>query len=294
MSFRSPNQCKQYTMAAIAIVGGALVVGGAVVKGVGNAKTKKRLDGALKDDPVYQESPYAKQRLGLAQTILNARSPGAAAAERNIYQSGANNFARITRGATDSNQVIAAAAAAQGQEGEQFQALRQQEGQDYYNRLNNLNQAQEGAAAEQKVVFDDSVRRWQDRVNVILGKNVLNGQVAQSMVNAGGSMMSMGVGAKLGGGGGSNGSAGGYGNSPAVGGYGIGAGGTPSDIRLKENYHIVGKSPSGINIYEFSYKGDSKRFLGTMAQEVPQASFDMGNGYLGVNYSKIDVEFKQV
>lgn len=66
-----------------------------------------------------------------------------------------------------------------------------------------------------------------------------------------------------------------------------------SDIRLKENYYIVGKSPSGINIYEFSYKGNYKRYVGVMAHEVPFAAVDV-NGYLYVDYSKIDIEFKEV
>jgi hypothetical protein len=67
-----------------------------------------------------------------------------------------------------------------------------------------------------------------------------------------------------------------------------------SDKKLKHNYRIIGKSPSGINIYEFSYLGSNERYQGVMAQEVPQASFIMGNGYLAVDYSKIDVQFKQI
>jgi hypothetical protein len=66
-----------------------------------------------------------------------------------------------------------------------------------------------------------------------------------------------------------------------------------SDKRLKHNYFIIGKSPSGINIYEFSYIGSNKRYVGVMADEVPQASIER-NGYLFVDYSKIDVEFKEL
>jgi hypothetical protein len=67
----------------------------------------------------------------------------------------------------------------------------------------------------------------------------------------------------------------------------------PSDKRLKHNYFIIGKSPSGINIYEFSYIGSNKRYVGVMADEVPQASIEI-NGYLFVDYSKTDVEFKEL
>ncbi len=66
-----------------------------------------------------------------------------------------------------------------------------------------------------------------------------------------------------------------------------------SDKRLKHNYFVIGKSPSGINIYEFSYLWSNERYQGVMADEVPQASFNVG-GYLAVDYSKIDVSFKQI
>jgi len=71
-------------------------------------------------------------------------------------------------------------------------------------------------------------------------------------------------------------------------------GGIESDKRLKHNYHVIGKSPSGINIYEFSYLGSDTRYQGVMAQDVPRATILMDNGFLAVDYSKIDVHFKQL
>ena len=67
-----------------------------------------------------------------------------------------------------------------------------------------------------------------------------------------------------------------------------------SDIRLKDDINLVGKSPSGINIYTFKYKGDDKTYQGVMAHQVPEASFVGDDGYLKVNYNKLDVEFKEV
>jgi hypothetical protein len=67
-----------------------------------------------------------------------------------------------------------------------------------------------------------------------------------------------------------------------------------SDIRLKDDINLVGKSPSGINIYTFKYKGDDKKYQGVMAHQVPEASFVGDDGYLKVNYTKLDVEFKEV
>ena len=67
-----------------------------------------------------------------------------------------------------------------------------------------------------------------------------------------------------------------------------------SDIRLKDNIKLVGKSPSNINIYTFNYKGSDDTYQGVMAQEVPWASSLHNNGYLMVDYSKTDVEFRRL
>ena len=65
-----------------------------------------------------------------------------------------------------------------------------------------------------------------------------------------------------------------------------------SDIRLKDNIELVGKSPSNINIYNFTYLKDSKVYQGVMAHEVPWASVKHDSGYLMVDYNKVDVDFK--
>lgn len=74
-----------------------------------------------------------------------------------------------------------------------------------------------------------------------------------------------------------------------------------SDIRVKKNIARIGSSPSGIPIYAFEYRdglGPDGRFEGVMAHELVGANadavVDMPNGYLGVNYSMIDTDFRQV
>jgi hypothetical protein len=67
-----------------------------------------------------------------------------------------------------------------------------------------------------------------------------------------------------------------------------------SDMRLKEDIKLVSKSPSGINIYNFKYKGDGKTYQGVMAHQVPHASIVNDEGYLMVDYNKLDVEFKEI
>ena len=70
-----------------------------------------------------------------------------------------------------------------------------------------------------------------------------------------------------------------------------------SDIQLKENITYINQSPNGHSIYEWNYKGEpkSRRYQGVMAQEllqtVPEAVVTMDNGYLGVDYDQIDVDF---
>jgi len=108
--------------------------------------------------------------------------------------------------------------------------------------------------------------------------------------------------------GGSGGGGGGMGSM--FGGGGSGGGGTysgnpqvnagnainyfPSDKRLKHNISFVGKSPSGINIYNFSYVGSNTRWQGVLADEVLFACQVGESGYKWVNYDLIDVQFKQL
>ena len=66
-----------------------------------------------------------------------------------------------------------------------------------------------------------------------------------------------------------------------------------SDIRLKENIELIGKSPSNINIYKFNYKDNPTTYQGAMAHEVPWASVKHSNGYMMVDYNLIDIEFKK-
>ena len=67
-----------------------------------------------------------------------------------------------------------------------------------------------------------------------------------------------------------------------------------SDEKLKYDIRKVGKSNSGVNVYNFKYKGLEGTYQGVLAQEVPWASIDGEKGYKRVNYNKLDVDFKIV
>ena len=71
-----------------------------------------------------------------------------------------------------------------------------------------------------------------------------------------------------------------------------------SDIRMKEDIEQVGISSDGHKIYEFNYIGKLTRYRGVMAQDVvkidPMAVGIRQDGYLGVNYGKIDVNMEVI
>jgi hypothetical protein len=71
----------------------------------------------------------------------------------------------------------------------------------------------------------------------------------------------------------------------------LGAAAIMSDIRLKKNIRKLGKTPAGINIYEFEYKNTSKKHIGVMAQEVeqaiPEAVVIMSSGFKAVRYGMV-------
>ena len=72
-----------------------------------------------------------------------------------------------------------------------------------------------------------------------------------------------------------------------------------SDRRLKKNIRLIGYSPSGLKIYAFEYLnkvfGDGV-FQGVMSDEIPNNAVikNFVGIYDGVDYSKIDVEFKRI
>lgn len=94
----------------------------------------KRLNG--------MESQYAKDMLGRAQTMLNARMTGAAARERQIQGSRAGTQAAIARGAVDPTMAMSAMLASQAQADDQSNQLFGLENQMQQQRDANLMNAQ--------------------------------------------------------------------------------------------------------------------------------------------------------
>jgi hypothetical protein len=75
-------------------------------------------------------------------------------------------------------------------------------------------------------------------------------------------------------------------------------GGFFSDRRLKKNIKLIGSSPSGLKIYAFEYIDKAfgnGTFQGVMSDEISNdAVIKHPTGYDMVDYSKLDVEFKNI
>lgn len=169
------------------VVGGAMGTVGGIFGSIAGIKADKKLSKLIKEDPAYTSSPYAKERYDLAKTLLNSRMAGAATMERGIQSAAGNAYGNIGRNTTDSSQALAMMAGIQGQAGDQYTRLGQLEGEDYYKKLGNLTGAQEGMTQEHQNLFDDAVRRWQDKINVNQAQYAMRMQGAQSFANFGNS-----------------------------------------------------------------------------------------------------------
>lgn len=177
-------------LSALGLVGG--IVGG--VGGLfGNRKSNRRLEDLIKQNPTYKQNPVAGQRLALAQQLLNARMPGAASLERNIFSNQANALGQINRNATDASQALALASASQGQTNQAFNQLGIQESQDYYNRLQNLTGAQQGMIEEGDKVYQDQVRKFQDLAAIRGAQNQNRQNTWQGISNLGFGLANFGM-----------------------------------------------------------------------------------------------------
>lgn len=88
-------------------------------------------------------------------------------------------------------------------------------------------------------------------------------------------------------------------SDPVMGIIGTGLGAwAKSDVRVKENIIEIGRYEIGVPMYEFSYKGDPRRFIGVMAQDVekvfPEAVAEDADGIKMVDYGSLGIEMKEV
>lgn len=175
------------------IIGAGVGIAGGIGKAIGRAQSNKKLRELSKQMPVYAIDESIKRRLGLAQTLLNARMPGAAAAERNIYQTQANQMAGAERAATDPNQLLLTGAGAAGQAGQAFNQLGQAEAQDYQRRYGNLVSAEESMAQENQREFENRMRNYQMQTQIQGAINENNQNMWGDISNVGFGVASLGA-----------------------------------------------------------------------------------------------------
>lgn len=153
-------------------------------------------------------SPYAQKQLGLAQTMLNGRMPGAANEEANIAANQAGTVANINNNATDSATALSLATGAQGQSNNAYANLATKEAQDRGSLIDNLNNAYKTMANEDELNYQNELQKYGMDVN---SKAMLNQAGANNLFGgidkaAGGLIMSPytlgrgGIGTGLGGG----------------------------------------------------------------------------------------------
>lgn len=152
-------------MLGTAIGLGAGIIGG-VAKLFGRGKANRQMESLLAKQPVYSANPIPGQQYSLAKTLLNARMPGAAQAEANIFKNEANQFGNLNRNSTDSSQALAVGSAIGGGANEAFNDLAVREGADYGRRFNNYQETGRAAVNEDDKVFADQEQNFNNEVHI--------------------------------------------------------------------------------------------------------------------------------
>jgi len=173
-------------LGAGAALGGLASIGKAIFGG-GQRRAAKKIKPMWEQ---YQESPYAKQQLGIAQQLFGGRMAGAASQEQNIAANQASTVSSINRGATDSSQALALAGMAQGQSNEAYSDLAIKEAGNKQMMLGNLNQAYGSMISEGDKKYQSMLQKYQ--MDVAQKQALLSGG-ASNMFGGIGDLASLGI-----------------------------------------------------------------------------------------------------
>lgn len=164
--------------------------GGAAANAIrSNALAKNQQEAANEINPVdeiYKPSEFAKEQLNMARQAVNARMPGAAQQENNLFRNQANTFNNLSRAATP-QQMIAAGGAVQGNTNDALANLAAQEQQFRNSMLGNLNAALGVNINEGDKVYQDKTNRFNREFNM---KQGLLNAAEQNRANVGNSIQS--------------------------------------------------------------------------------------------------------
>lgn len=150
-----------------------MMAGGMLAKGLGRANANKQLIELERNMPKYKEN-------ALATTLLNARMPGAAQAEKNILAEQANMLGKSQQAATSSSDIMQQIGGMQSQTNKSLQDLAGTEAADYQRRYGNY-------INEKDKVFSDQLRQYQTSAQ-------LQGARQENMQNTFGDIANFGMG----------------------------------------------------------------------------------------------------
>jgi len=139
------------------LIAGAGAIG-KFITGLGQKKEAKKINPVFNQ---YKTSPYATNKLGIAQQLFNGRMAGAPQLEKNIFSSQANTLDAVGRNATDASQALAIAAGSQGQTNEALSDLQIKEAQNKQMMLQNLNQAYGTMIGEGDKEYDSMLQKYE-------------------------------------------------------------------------------------------------------------------------------------
>lgn len=173
---------------------------GAALGGVGlignlfsRRRANKELGSLLNQDPAYKENPLAQNQLALAQNQLQGRMPGASLIERALFRSQAGAFGNASKIATDPTQLLQQAVAGQANTDQGLQDIAGQEAADYQRRYGNVVEANQGVINEGDKVYQDNVRRFQDKAQIKGAQQQNRNSIWSSLFNTGASLLTGGL-----------------------------------------------------------------------------------------------------
>jgi hypothetical protein len=261
----------------------------------------KDISGLAKDLSSMVSNPYANLSvatnaakyeaeqidLSLANTLDTLRETGSSAGGATALAMAALKSKQGISASLEQQEAQNEKLRAQGEQ--QLQQIQMAEAQRMQNiQMSEAQRMQQAEASGKQFVFQSQEERDRAKLNRMAGlSDFAAQQSAQASADSTAAMTGMigGITSSLG---------------SAASMYAMGqmAQGEKSDRRLKKNIKAIGVSPSGINIYSFEYKNPKFGegvFQGVMSDEVPStAVIKGGDGYDRVDYSVLDVEFKQI
>lgn len=124
----------------------------------------KQLQDLMAQNPTYSRSIYPGKQLGIANSLIGSRVPGAGQFQNNIFASQGNQMANINRNATDASQALLFGAGAQGQTDQALGDLQLKEADWTKYGLNNLNEAYGANQQEDQYANQMEQQRYQNQV----------------------------------------------------------------------------------------------------------------------------------